>query len=148
MNIVRFDPLFGQLASYQDRMNRLFEGSLARKEEPDSLSGNWIPAVDILETENDLVLKAELPGFKPEDVDIRVENNTLTLKGERKFEVNEDKEHYHRRERVFGTFMRSFILPSGVEVDKVSAEYSNGVLQVTLPKREETKPKQITVKIK
>ena len=121
MNIVRFDPSFRQLSSYQDRMNRFFEGSLARWEEPDGLSGNWVPAVDILETENNLVLKAELPGLKPEDVDIRVENNTLTLKGERKFESNEEKENYHRRERVYGTFLRSFTLPPGLYLDKIYA---------------------------
>jgi HSP20 family protein len=148
MSITRFDP-FRQVTRLQDRMNRIFEDALGRTfENNDIFAGAWAPAVDILEDTNDLVLRAELPGMKPEDVDIRIENNTLTLMGERKFESKEDKVNYHRRERSYGAFSRSFALPSSVQQDKVTAEFKDGILQVILPKREETKPKQISVKAK
>jgi HSP20 family protein len=148
MTITRFDP-FRQLVRVQDRMNRLFEDALGRPaEEADFYAGAWTPAVDILETANDIVLRAELPGVKSEEVDIRIENNTLTLRGERKYEVNDEKMNYHRRERTYGAFSRSFTLPSIIEQDKVTAEFKDGILQVSLPKKEETKPKQIAIKIK
>ena len=148
MTITRFDP-FRQLVRVQDRMNRLFEDALGRPvEDADFFAGAWTPAVDILENTNDIVLRAELPGMKPEEVDILIENNTLTLRGERKFEVNDDKTNYHRRERTYGAFSRSFTLPSIVQQDKVTAEFKDGILQVSLPKKEETKPKQIAIKVK
>jgi len=148
MTITRFDP-FRQLVRVQDRMNRLFEDAIGRPtEDADFFAGAWTPVVDILETANDIVLRAELPGMKADEVDIRIENNTLTLRGERKFEVNDEKTNYHRRERTYGVFSRSFTLPSTVEQDKVSAEFRDGILQVSLPKKEETKPKQISIKVK
>jgi len=148
MTITRFDP-FRQVYRLQDRMNRIFEDALGRSvDDTDLFVGTWTPAVDILETENELVLRAELPGMNSEDVDIRIENNTLTLRGERKFESKVDKVNFHRRERVYGEFSRSFTLPSTVEQEKVSAEFKDGILQLTLPKKEETKPKQITIKVK
>jgi HSP20 family protein len=146
MSIVRFDP-FQQMNRLQDRMNRLFNEAIFRPQEENDFYGVWSPLVDIYETENDLVLKAEMPGIKPENVDIRIENNTLTLKGERKFEGEVKKENYHRMERSYGTFIRSFTLPRTVEQEKVSAEYKEGVLIIALPKKEETKPKQISIKL-
>ena len=104
-----------------------------------------MPAVDIYETEHDLTLKAELPGVDPKDIEARVEDGTLYLKGERKFEKESKKENYHRIERTYGSFMRSFALPTSVDADKVSAEYKDGVLTLTLPKKEEAKAKTITV---
>ena len=148
MSITRFDP-FRHVSRLQDRMNRVFEDALGRTfEDADFFAGAWTPAVDILETANELVLRAELPGLKPEDVDIRIENNTLTLRGERKSDSKDDKVNYQRRERIYGAFSRSFTLPSTVEQEKISAEFKEGILQVSLPKKEETKPKQITIKVK
>jgi HSP20 family protein len=148
MSITRFDP-FRQVSRLQDRMNTIFEDFLGRKlEEADFFAGAWAPPVDILEDANDMILRAELPGLKAEDVDIRIENNTLTLRGERKLESKEDSANYHRRERSYGAFSRSFSLPSTVQQEKVAAEFKDGILQVTLPKREETKPKQISIKVK
>ncbi|MBK9167601.1 MAG: Hsp20/alpha crystallin family protein [Bryobacterales bacterium] len=108
----------------------------------------WSPAVDILETENDLVLRADLPDVKLEDIDIRVENQTLSLKGERRFEKEETVKGYHRIERSYGSFVRTFTLPPTVDPDHVSAEYKNGVLTITLPKKEAAKPRQVKVAIK
>jgi len=148
MTITRFDP-FRQVYRLQDRMNRIFEDALGRPvDDADFFVGAWTPAVDILETEDELVLRAELPGMKAEDVDIRIENSTLTLRGERKFEAKEDKVNFHRRERIYGAFSRSFTLPSTVEQEKVTAEFKDGILQLSLPKKEETKPRQITIKVK
>ena len=109
--------------------------------------GAWAPAVDIYEKGTDVVLKAELPGLDPKDVDIRIENNVLTLKGERKIEDEIKQENYHRVERAYGGFTRSFTLPSTVDTTNVKADYKDGVLRITLPKREEAKPKQIQVDI-
>ena len=146
MNVVRFDP-FQQVNRLQERVNRLFSDAFYQPQEETDFYGVWSPVVDIYETENDLVLKAEMPGLKPENVDIRIENNTLTLKGERKFEEVVKKENYHRMERSYGTFIRSFTLPRTVEQEKVCAEFKEGVLTVSLPKKEETKPKQISIKV-
>jgi HSP20 family protein len=107
----------------------------------------WSPAVDIVETEDALVLKADLPDVKIEDIDIRVENNTLTVRGHRKFEKDETVKGYHRIERSYGEFVRSFALPSTVDTESVSADYKNGVLAITLPKKEAAKPRQVKVAI-
>jgi HSP20 family protein len=107
----------------------------------------WTPAVDILETENELVLKMDVPEVELKDVDIRLENQTLTVKGERKFENREDSKAYHRIERSYGTFARSFTLPDTVDTEKVRADYKNGVLNITLPKKEVAKPRTIKVEI-
>jgi len=148
--LTRFDP-FRDLATLQDRFDRLFRESLEglRPWSRETLQGtSWSPAVDIVETENDIVLRADLPGIDPRDVDIQVENGTLTLKGERKFESDVKEDDYRRVERVYGSFLRSFALPSTVDADKVEAEYRNGVLELKLPKRPEAKPKQIKVAVK
>ena len=150
MTIVRWEP-FRDMVAVQDRLNRIFDdavrGNLRGGEEDLALDGQWAPSVDIFEQEGNLVLKAELPGIEPKDVDVRVENNVLTLRGERKFESEVKREKYHRVERAYGTFSRSFTLPNVVDTEKIKAEYKDGVLQVTLPQREEAKPKQIQVAV-
>lgn len=148
MAIVRFDP-FRDLAQMQDRINRIF-GEAARRADGDDLlkGGDWTPPVDIYETKgHEIVLRAELPGLKREEIDIRVENNTLTLRGERKQEQEVTKDSYHRVERSYGTFARSFTLPTTVDTEKVSANFADGVLTVKLPTREEAKPRQIQVQV-
>jgi HSP20 family protein len=149
MAIVRWEP-FRDLVAVQSRLNRIFDEAFQgspRGEEDWALGGQWAPSVDIFEHEGNLVLKAELPGIEPKDVDVRVENNVLTLRGERKLETEVKREKYHRVERSYGTFSRSFTLPSVVDTEKIKAEYRDGVLQVTLPQREEVKPKQIQVSV-
>ena len=148
--LTRFEP-FRSLGGLQDRIDRLFEVGLVRLRPWTSEAiedAAWSPAVDIVETENDIVLRADLPGVDPKDVDIQVENGTLTLKGERKFESDVKEDDYRRVERVYGSFLRSFALPSTVDAEKVEAEYRNGVLELKLPKRPEAKPKQIKVAVK
>ncbi len=147
MAIVRWEP-FRDLVSTQDRLNRLFNETFSRAfgEEPGA-AGTWTPAVDIYENDNNLVLKAELPGVDPKDVEVRVEDNTLYLKGERRFEKEVKEEHYHRIERAYGSFTRSFALPGSVSAEKVDAQYKDGVLTVTMPKREEAKPKTIKINV-
>jgi HSP20 family protein len=145
MAIARFDP-FRDLAVLQDRVNRLFGDAYGAREE--GVLSNWVPAVDIFENEKkELVLKAELPEVKKEDVSVTVENNTLTLSGERKFDSEVKKEHYHRIERSYGSFSRSFSLPATVDTGKIGAEFKNGVLTVRLPFREEAKPRSINVDV-
>lgn len=149
MAIVRWEP-FRDLLSLQERMNRLFDESFrgTRTGEEDwALGGAWAPAVDIFEHDGNIVLKAEVPGVDPKDVDIRVENNVLTLHGERKYDNEVKRESYHRVERAYGSFSRSFTLPSVVDTDKIKAEYKDGVLRVTLPKKEEARPKQIAISV-
>lgn len=145
MAIARFDP-FRDLAVLQDRVNRLFGDAYGAREE--GVLSNWVPAVDIFENDRkELVLKAELPDVKKEDVSVTVENNTLTLSGERKFDSEVKKEHYHRIERAYGNFSRSFSLPATVDTGKIGAEFKNGVLIVRLPFREEAKPRSINVEV-
>ncbi len=150
MAIVRWEP-FRDLVSIQDRMNRIFDdafrGGSRQDEEEWALGGTWAPPVDIYEHDGTLVLKAELPGIDPKDVDVRVENNVLTLHGERKFDQEVKRENCHRVERSYGTFSRSFTLPNVVDTGNIKAEFKDGVLRVTMPKREEAKPKQIQIQI-
>ena len=146
MAIVRVDP-FRELNEMAARMNRLFGNAYVRDEDT-GFRGAWAPAVDIFETEHhDLVLKAELPGMTREDIEVTVENSTLVLKGEKKFEKEVKEENYRRIERTYGTFHRSFTLPTTVDASKVTAEYKNGVLSVTLPFKEEAKPRSINVAV-
>ena len=150
MAIVRWQP-FRDLVGLQDRMNRLFDeafqGSGRSADDDWALGGAWAPAVDIYEQDGSIVLKAELPGVDPKDVDIRLENNVLALRGERKLDTEVKRESYHRVERSYGTFTRSFTLPSVVDQEMIKAEYKDGVLRVTLPKKEEAKPRQINVSV-
>ncbi len=143
--LARWEPFRG-VATLQDQVNRLFNDVFERTGEESSLSA-WAPAVDIYETERELVVKADLPEVDPKDLDIRVENNILSIRGERKFEKNVKEENYLRVERSFGSFARSFTLANTVNPDAIKAEYLNGVLTLTIPKREEAKPKQIKVNV-
>ncbi len=146
MAIVKVDP-FRELAAMQDRMTRLF-GDAYLRDEDTGFRGNWTPAVDIFETENhDLVIKAELPGMSREDIEVAVENGTLVLKGQKKFDETVKEEHYRRIERSYGQFYRSFTLPNTVDTSKVGAEYKNGILTVKLPFREEAKPRTINIDV-
>lgn len=144
MAIVRWEP-FREMMALEERLNRLFQQGLGPVRDQESLQA-WAPPVDIYETEKEIVVKADLPEVKPEDVDIRMENNTLTLRGERRFEKDVKDENYHRVERLYGSFSRTFALPGTVDADKIDARYEQGVLRVILPKREEARPKQIRVK--
>ena len=146
MAIVRVDP-FREFAAIQDRMNQLF-GNAYLRDEDTGFRGNWVPAVDIYETEShDLVVRAELPGMTRDDIQVSVENGTLVLKGEKKFDPEVKEEHYRRIERSYGAFHRSFTLPNTVDSTKVGADYKNGVLTVKLPFREEAKPRTINVEV-
>jgi HSP20 family protein len=140
--IYRWDPFRG-LNTLNEQVNRLLGDSFATPGE--TALANWTPAVDIYETENELVVKADLPDVNEKDIDIRVENNTLTITGERKFEQKVNKDNYLRVERAYGTFSRSFSLPNTVNTEAIQADYHNGLLTVHMPKREESKPKQIKV---
>jgi len=146
MAIIKVDPL-REFAVMQDRLNRLF-GNAYLRDEDTSFRGSWVPPVDIYETEkHDLVLRAELAGLSREDIDVTVENGTIVLKGEKKFDPAVKEEHYRRVERSYGTFHRSFTLPNTVDATKVSAEFKNGVLTITLPFKEEAKPRTINVDV-
>ena len=148
MTMVRFDP-FRELATMQDRINRIFGDAYTRRYDDDlTQRGEWFPPVDIYENANqEIVLKAELPGLAREDIHLRVENNTLTLRGERKRESEVKQEQYHRVERSYGAFSRSFSLPTRIDTDKVRAEFKEGVLSITLPVKAEAKPRQIEVAV-
>lgn len=144
--ITRWDP-FRELVTLQDRMNRLFQETAGSGETSLTNSGAFIPPVDVYEDEQGLRLKLEVPGIDEKDLDVRIENNVLTVRGERKFEKEEKEENFHRVERRYGSFVRSFSLPQTVDTEKVSADYKNGVLTLYLAKRAEAKPKQIKVNI-
>ena len=143
-NLMASDPLY----LLQNRLHRLFDFPLSPFAEETVPLTTWVPACDIYETEKEIVLKAELPGLKKEDVIVSIENNVLMIKGERKFTEEVKRENFHRVERTYGEFLRSFTLPTFIDANKILAEFKDGVLMVTLPKREEAKPKQIDVKIK
>ena len=149
MAIVRFWDPMKELSSLQNRMNRVFEetfGSpLYRGGQPGV--GTWSPAVDIFETGDEIVVKAEVPGLAKDEVRVEVENGVLTLHGERKFEREVKEENYHRVERTYGTFSRSFTLPSTVDSARIEARFKDGILEVTLPKAEDAKPKRIDVQV-
>lgn len=148
MTMVRFEP-FRELAQMQDRINRIFGDAYTRQHDDDLMQrGEWIPPVDIFENDKqEIVLRAELPGVSKDDIDLRVENNTLTLKGERKREAEVKTEQYHRVERSYGTFSRSFSLPARIDSEKVRADFREGVLTITLPVKDEAKPRQISVAV-
>jgi HSP20 family protein len=137
---------FRGVNTLQDQINRLFNEAFEHGSEESNLT-TWAPAVDINETEHELVVKADLPGVDTKDLDIRVENNVLTIRGERKFEKKVNEENYLRVERAFGSFSRSFSLANTVNPEGIKADYQNGVLTLNIPKREEAKPKQIKVNI-
>jgi HSP20 family protein len=141
--VTRWEPFRGA-TTLHEQVNRLFNEALDRNREESSLT-SWAPAVDIYETEHELVVKADLPDVDPKELDIRVENNVLTIRGERKFEKKVNEDNYLRVERTYGSFSRSFSLANTVNSEAIKAEYQNGVLTLSIPKREEAKPKQIKV---
>lgn len=145
MNVVRYSP-FRELRGLQDEMNRIFTSVVPFSGEREELFGQaWTPRVDIFENKESLELEAELPGMNREDFDLSFENNVLTLSGERKFEKKTDENNYHRVERSYGSFTRSFTLPQTVTAEGAKAEFENGILRVSLPKREETKARKIEI---
>ncbi len=145
MSIVRYDP-FRDLRSLQDEVNRLFSTNLSRNFGDEGIArGAWNPSVDIFENKDQIVLEAELPCMRREDFDLSIENNVITLRGERRFEKKDESDNYHRVERSYGSFTRSFTLPQTVSAEGATAEYRNGVLRVTLPKREEVKARRIEI---
>ncbi|HXY16039.1 MAG TPA: Hsp20/alpha crystallin family protein [Terriglobales bacterium] len=144
--LTRWDP-FREFSTLQDRMNRLFRDSFSEGREEALATGAFAPPVDVYEDEHRITLKIEVPGIDEKDIDVRVENNTLTVHGERKFEKEEKEENYRRVERQYGSFTRSFTLPNTVDTDSVSANYEKGVLKIKLAKKEEAKPKQIKVNV-
>jgi HSP20 family protein len=144
--LTRWYP-FRDLVSFQERMNRLFQDNLAPAQEELMTSGTFVPAVDVYEDEHAITLKLEVPGIEEKDIDVQLENNTLTVRGERKFEKEEKEENFHRIERRYGAFARSFTLPNTVDAGKVAASYDSGILKIRLAKRAEAKPKQIKVQV-
>src|SRR5689334_6973813 len=144
--LTRWEP-YRELSLLQDRMIRLFQDSMSSNHDEDLTTGAFVPAVDIYEDEHNITLKVEVPGVDEKDIDVRVENNTLTVRGERKFEKEEKEENFHRVERRYGSFTRSFTLPNSVETENVQATYDKGVLEIRLAKKAEAKPKQIKVKV-
>lgn len=146
MSITRYDP-FRDLRNLQEEVNRLFTGNVGRSFDDEGIArGSWSPSVDIYENKDHIILEAELPGMNREDFDLSVENNVITLRGERRFEKKDETDNYHRVERAYGSFTRSFTLPNTVTAEGANADYRNGVLRVTLPKREDTKARRIEVK--
>lgn len=145
MAIIRWDP-YRDLITVREKMNHLFEEAvISRGEEKDLVSSSWTPTVDIFETENELVLSAEVPGINEKDIEIKIEDNTLTLRGERKFEKETKEENYHRIERAYGSFFRSFSLPLYINQDNIKAEHLNGVLKIIMPKKPELKPRKVKI---
>ncbi|HBO69040.1 MAG TPA: molecular chaperone [Deltaproteobacteria bacterium] len=149
MAIVRWLDPFRDLTGIQDRMNQIFEDALSRSRGRDEgmRTGMWTPAVDIYEKNDFVVVKAELPGVEKDQISVEVKDGILTLRGERKLERDVKEESYHRIERAYGSFLRSFSLPVSVDQDKVKAKFKDGVLEVELPKKEKTKPKQVKVDV-
>jgi HSP20 family protein len=140
---------FGELLSIQDRVNQLFDETLTRGEQgaEEFCRGSWSPPVDIYETASHVVLKAEIPGIAQEEIEIKIEDNTLILKGERQFEKKSEDETYYRIERSYGTFVRTFTLPNSVDQEGVKASYDAGILKVEMPKKAEKRPKRIKVEV-
>jgi len=143
MALIRWDP-FRDMVTLRDKMNRLFDDAF-KGEEKDIVSSSWAPSVDIYETENELVLNAEIPGIDEDDIEIKIEDNTLTLHGERKLEEETQEENYHRIERSYGSFYRSFSLPHYIDQEKIKAEHDNGVLRIHMPKKPELKPRSVKI---
>jgi len=146
MVVTRWDP-FRELASLQNRVNSLFQDYGRTGQDELTTAGSFVPPVDVYEDEHKVTLKLEIPGINQDDVDIRLENNTLTVRGERKFDKEEKEENFHRIERRYGSFFRAFTLPTTVETENIDAKYENGVLRLELKKKPEAQPKQIKVNV-
>ena len=149
MTLIRWTDPFRDITTLQDRMNQLFGNFLERGpgREEGLGTGVWMPAVDIYETKDAICVRAELPGVEKEAIGVEVKDGVLVLRGERKFEKEVKEENYHRIERAYGNFHRSFALPSSVDGEKVTARMKEGVLEVTLPKKEQAKPKQVKITV-
>jgi HSP20 family protein len=148
MAVVKWDP-FRDLLSIQDRMNRLFEQTMSRSRTEEGMGpSTWTPAVDIYETTEAIVMQADLPGLRREDIDIQIQDNTLTLRGERRFAKDAQEENYLRIERAYGAFQRSFTLPATVHLEKIRAVFRDGILELTLPKAAEATPKKIAIEVR
>ena len=147
MAIVRWSP-FRDIIGLQDEMNRAFDSFVKGNDTPALTEGTWAPSVDIYESKDAITIDAELPGLNQKDISVTVVDNVLTIKGEKKQEKEVKEENYHRVERSYGLFSRSFTLPVGVKADNIKASYKDGVLKITLPKAEEAKPKQIDIDVK
>jgi len=143
VDLISWDP-YREFRGLAERYNRAFAGTAARRDEEMNL-GTWLPPVDIAEDKDRLVLTAELPGFKEDQIEIQMEGGVLTLRGERKFEDEKEGRNFHRVERSYGQFVRSFTLPSNVDRENIKASFHNGLLEIALPKREEAKPRQIRI---
>jgi HSP20 family protein len=143
----RVDP-FQEFLGIQDRMNQLFRGAFSPFGDEQGMTGAWAPAVDIYESSEAIELTFEIPGVDKNDVRVNLENNQLTIAGERRLEHADQRDGYHRIERSYGSFTRSFTLPNTVDPNKINAEYENGLLRLSLPKRPESQPRSIEVKIK
>lgn len=148
-NLRTFDP-WRDFGSLQERINRLFDDTMRASSEGDEelMRGAWAPAVDIHETDNGFMVTADLPGVKKEDVEIDLKDRTLTIKGEKKFGEKAPKENYIRIERSYGKFIRSFSLPNNIDSEKIKATFKDGTLELAIPKKEEAKPRQITIDVK
>jgi HSP20 family protein len=147
MTLIRWDP-FRNVSTLQDRINRLFEESFVQGKEGETVAAcHWRPVVDIYDTEQGLVIKAELPGVKKQDVSLEIKDNILTLKGQRSRQEDVAEENYYRRERICGTFQRSFALQEHIRPEKIKARFKDGILEVLVPKPDTETPKQVTVKI-
>jgi len=146
MSLVRWDP-FRDLEALQEDVSRLFQESISRPRREAPAARVWAPAVDVVEDQDKILVKAELPGIKKEDIDIELTGDTLTVRGERKFESEEKKENYVRVERTYGRFQRTFTIGIPVKADGVKAAYKDGILEVTIPKSEQTKPKKVDISI-
>jgi len=144
--LTRWEP-FREFATLQDRMNRLFRESHGEGQDDSLTTSSFAPAVDVYEDEHNVTLKIEVPGIDEKDIDVRIENNTLTVHGERKIEKEEKEENYRRVERQYGSFTRTFTLPTTVDAEKAAADYDTGVLKITLPKKAEAKPKQVKINV-
>ena len=144
MNVIRWNP-YRDLTSLADQVTRAFGAPAARVRDEELSLGSWMPPVDIIEEKDRILLTAELPGFLPEQVEVQMEGGVLTLKGERKFEGENEGRNYHRVERSYGQFVRSFTLPNNVNREAIQATFHDGLLSIELPKREEAKPRQIKI---
>ena len=139
----RWDP-FDEMTTLRNRMDRLW----SRMSDEEPALANWAPTSDVVETKDDIVIKAELPGIDSKDVDVQIENGVLSIQGQRNAEKDTEDKGFRRIERTYGTFFRSFVLPPNVEADKIAATFVNGLLEVRLPKKEEAKPRAIKVDVK
>jgi HSP20 family protein len=144
--LTRFEP-FREFTTLQDRMNRLFRDTYGDGRDEALTTSNFAPPVDVYEDEHNITLKIEVPGIEEKDIDVRIENNTLTVHGERRFEKEEKEENFRRVERQYGSFTRSFTLPNTIDAEKIQANYDKGILKVLLAKKAEAKPKQIKVNV-